>query len=99
MRIIAVAAQTFRWPIASDGAARGRTERAAVVIEVRTERGAVGLGEAAPLPGMSRDTVADAARAAGLLATRVPFEIGDPDAALALAQEISRAAAAAGAPA
>jgi o-succinylbenzoate synthase len=63
MRIAAIAARTVRWPIAGTGAARGRSERAAVLVEVATDRGAVGLGEAAPLPGLSRDTLDDAARA------------------------------------
>jgi L-alanine-DL-glutamate epimerase-like enolase superfamily enzyme len=85
VRIASVAAQTIRWPIASQGAARGRTERAAVVLEVRGDGGAVGLGEAAPLPGMSRDTIDDAERAAAALAARAPFEVADRDAALAIA--------------
>lgn len=63
MRIVAAAARTIRWPIAARGAARGRSERAAVIVEVRSERGAIGLGEAAPLAGMSSDTLEDAARA------------------------------------
>jgi o-succinylbenzoate synthase len=63
VRIAAIAARTVRWPIAGTGAARGRSERAAVVVEVRTDRGAIGLGEAAPLPGMSPDTLEDAEQA------------------------------------
>ena len=45
------------------GAARGRTERAAMIVAVRDATGATGLGEAAPLPGMSIDTLDDARRA------------------------------------
>lgn len=85
MRIVSIAARTIRWPIASGGAARGRTERAAVVIEVRTDRGVVGLGEAAPLPGMSRDTLADAEWLISAFAQRAPFELADREAAYALA--------------
>jgi len=48
MRIVAIAARTHRWPITGEGAARGRSERASVLLEVRTDRNAIGLGEAAP---------------------------------------------------
>ena len=92
MRIVSIAARTIRWSIASHGAARGRTERAAVVIEVRTDRGVVGLGEAAPLPGMSPDTLADAERAAAAFAQRAPFELDDREAAYALAAAIANLA-------
>jgi L-alanine-DL-glutamate epimerase-like enolase superfamily enzyme len=63
VRITSVAARTLRWPIASEGAARGRAERAAVIVELRCANGVLGLGEAAPLPGLSRDTLDDAERA------------------------------------
>lgn len=85
MRITSIAARTIRWSIASRGAARGRTERAAVVIEVRSDRGVVGLGEAAPLPGMSPDTLDDAERAIAAFAERAPFELADRETACALA--------------
>ena len=75
MRIASIAAQTLRWPIAGTGAARGRSERAAVFLEVRTERGAIGLGEAAPLPGMSLDTLEQAERAIAAFAALAPFEL------------------------
>lgn len=78
MRIASIAAQTVRWPIAGTGAARGHSERAAVIVEVRGERGAIGLGEAAPLPGMSLDTLAEAERAIARFAGLPPFEIAAP---------------------
>jgi o-succinylbenzoate synthase len=81
MRIAAIAARTVRWPIAGTGAARGRSERAAVLVEVRTDRGAIGLGEAAPLPGLSPDTLDDAARAIASFARLAGTALDDRDAA------------------
>ena len=81
MRIVAIAARTVRWPIAGQGAARGRSERAAVLLEVRSDGGAIGLGEAAPLPGMSRDTLEQAEAALAAFAKLVPFELAVRDAA------------------
>ena len=81
MRIVALAAETVRWPIAGTGAARGRSERAAVLVELRSAAGAIGLGEAAPLPGTSPDTLADAEDAIARFAGLVPFEVVDRDAA------------------
>jgi len=75
MRIAAIAAHVVRWPIAGTGAARGRSERAAVLLEVRSDRGTIGLGEAAPLPGMSSDTLAQAEAAIAELARLAPFEL------------------------
>jgi o-succinylbenzoate---CoA ligase len=63
VRVIGVEHRVLTWPIANVGAARGRSSRTAIVLAVRTARGAIGLGEAAPLPGLSRDTLADAVRA------------------------------------
>jgi L-alanine-DL-glutamate epimerase-like enolase superfamily enzyme len=94
MRIVSVAARTIRWSIASRGAARGRSERSALVIEVRTDRGAIGLGEAAPLPGMSRDTLADAERAVAALAARTPYDVPDREAASRIAATTTAAPAA-----
>jgi o-succinylbenzoate synthase len=81
MRITAVAARTVRWPIAGTGAARGRSERIAVLVEVRGDRGAIGLGEAAPLPGMSPDTLADAEQAIAAFARLAGAELADREAA------------------
>lgn len=94
MRIVSIAARTIRWSIVSRGAARGRTERAAVVIEARTDRGVVGLGEAAPLPGLSPDTLDDAERAIAAFARRAPFELADREAAVAVAVAASAGASA-----
>jgi o-succinylbenzoate synthase len=81
MRIAAIVARTVRWPIAGTGAARGRSERAAVLVEVRTDRGAIGLGEAAPLPGMSRDTLDDAERAIAAFGRLTGTALADREAA------------------
>lgn len=75
MRIVAIAARTVRWSIAGTGAARGRGARAAVLVEVRGDRGELGVGEAAPLPGFSRDGIADVERE--IAALPVPFEIAN----------------------
>jgi O-succinylbenzoic acid--CoA ligase len=77
MRVVAIALRVVTWPIDGSGAARGSTQRIAIVVEVRSETGAIGLGEAAPLPGLSRETVEDARRALEELAQRVPFELDD----------------------
>jgi len=91
MRILSLTARTVRWPIAGTGAARGRGERAAVIVEARSERGAIGLGEAAPLPGMSLDTLADAEHAIAALARRVPFTLHDRALGADLAAQIAAA--------
>ncbi|CAN5792823.1 o-succinylbenzoate synthase [soil metagenome] len=77
MNIAAARTRTVRWPIASTGAARGRTERAAILVEVTTDDGHTGIGEAAPLPGMSQDTLAAATAGVAALAARAPFSIED----------------------
>jgi o-succinylbenzoate synthase len=61
--------------IGGEGAARGRSERAAVLLEVRGEGGAIGLGEAAPLPGMSIDTLDQTERAIAAFCATAPFEL------------------------
>ncbi len=77
MNIAAVRTRTVRWSIAATGAARGRTERAAILVEVTTDEGHIGVGEAAPLPGTSRDTLAAATAGVAALAARAPFSIED----------------------
>ncbi|HUJ62227.1 MAG TPA: enolase C-terminal domain-like protein [Kofleriaceae bacterium] len=67
--IAEVAWREVRWPIAPRGAARELRERRAVIVAVKDATGAIGLGEAAPLPGLSRDTIADAVAAMRALAT------------------------------
>ncbi len=61
MRLARAAIRSQTFALDGRGAARGLTERAAIVLEVVTEDGITGAGEAAPLPGMSIDTI-DAAR-------------------------------------
>ncbi len=90
MRILSLTARTVRWSIAGLGAARGRTERAAVIVEARSERGAIGLGEASPLPGTSLDTVADAEHAIAAAARRLPFALDDHAAGDDLAAQIAQ---------
>lgn len=75
LHIAAVRTRTVRWPIAGAGAARGRTERAAVLVEVCTTDGHVGVGEAAPIPGTSIETLAGATAGVAALAARAPFSI------------------------
>jgi O-succinylbenzoate synthase len=95
MTIVAVDHRTVRWPIEARGAARGVwRERAAVVVIVRDDTGAVGVGEAAPLPGVSTDELADAERAAQALAALVPFELDTAVHATAIADTLTRAPAA-----
>ncbi len=81
MIVVAIATRVVRWPIAAGGAARDRTERAAVILEVRTADGRIGRGEAAPLPGFSRDTLADAARALAGFAATAPFPLASGEVA------------------
>lgn len=90
MRITGVRWRTERWPIAGGGAARGHTERTAIVVEVTTATGEIALGEAAPLPGMSADTLAAASADIAAFAARPPFEIAPTVAAItALAADTS----------
>ena len=92
--IVGVAHSTVRWPIEPRGAARGVwSERTAVIVGVRSER-ATGLGEAAPLPGMSIDRIADAEAAFIDLAACVPIVIESTAHASAVADRITAAPAA-----
>lgn len=75
LHIASVRTRTVRWPIAGTGAARGRTERAAILVEVTTVDGHVGVGEAAPLPGTSIDSLAAATAGVAALAARAPLTI------------------------
>ena len=67
-----VATRRVRWQLPATGAALGGDwrEREAVIVAIEAD-GATGLGEAAPLPGMSRDTIDEAERALAC------FEAGD----------------------
>jgi O-succinylbenzoate synthase len=100
MQITGVDTRVVRWPIESRGAARGQwTDRVALVVAVRTDDGATGLGEAAPLPGMSIDTIADAALAAAELAGRLPLGLDSPAHATGIADRVIIARSPDGAPA
>jgi o-succinylbenzoate synthase len=94
MRILAVEHRAASWPIPSGGAARGRSARTAVIVAVRDESGATGLGEAAPLPGMSIDHIEDALHACEELAARVPISVDTPGHASAVADRVTPAPAA-----
>src|SRR5262245_47573499 len=94
MKIVAIDHRIVRWPIEPHGAARGRSERTALILAVRDDAGATGLGEAAPLPGMSIDHIDDALRACEALAARVPLTLEVPSHATALADRITPAPAA-----
>ena len=91
MRILELATLRASRAIAPNGPARGRTERDAVIVAMRADGGATGLGEAAPLPGMSRETIEDAARSLRAFAT--PLAVETPQAALAIAENIGSPAA------
>jgi o-succinylbenzoate synthase len=95
MRLEAVDCRELRWPIVPRGSARGAgTERAALIIAVRSTGGTTGLGEAAPLPGFSVDSLLDARHAAAELAARMPLELSTPGHASAIADRITPAPAA-----
>ena len=88
MNIVAADGRRVKWQMPVRGAARGGgwSEREALVIGVRSEDGATGLGEAAPLPGMSVDSLADAERALADLRARLPIAVAAPG---AVAREIA----------
>ena len=88
--IYAGATRRVRWPIEPRGAARERAVREAVIVELHASDGRSGLGEAAPLPGVSRDTLEDAEAAFAELAARLPLSC---DAALAFAATLAAPAA------
>ena len=93
--IVGIASHRVRWPIATRGAARGAwSEREAIVLAVSGDGGETGLGEAAPLPGMSIDTLDDAQRAIDELATRVPIALETPAHATGIADRVTGAPAA-----
>jgi o-succinylbenzoate synthase len=95
MRIESVRARSFAWPLDGRGAARGRRERSVIVVEVRDEDGAIGLGEAAPLPELAEDSLDRARAAIAQLAARVPFAIETAADAFALALQVAPTSASA----
>lgn len=90
MRIVGVAQRTLTWPLVPRGAARGKwTERTTVILGVRSEDRGTGLGEAAPLPEMSIDTVADAVATFGDLDAGIPLTIDSPTDAAVIAARLA----------
>jgi len=65
-----------------------------VVIAVRGAQGVTGLGEAAPLPGFSKDTLADAKAAVTELGLRIPLDLTTPGSAGRIASRVTTAPAA-----
>ena len=57
--MITVETKVVRWAIEPRGAARGRTERVSMLLKLWDEQHGLGFGEAAPLPGMSPETIED----------------------------------------
>jgi L-alanine-DL-glutamate epimerase-like enolase superfamily enzyme/acyl-coenzyme A synthetase/AMP-(fatty) acid ligase len=82
MNLVALDTRLVTWPLDGSGAARGRRERSALLVEIRTLTGAIGLGEAAPLPGISVDTLDDAGRSIGALRSMMPLDLVDDPTAL-----------------
>lgn len=68
-------ASVTTWTMAPGGAARGRSERSALIVELVTATGERFRGEAAPLPGMSRDSLDDARRVVRAFAQFLPFGV------------------------
>ena len=84
MNLVAIDTRLVSWPLDGSGAARGRRERAALLVEVRTLAGAIGLGEAAPLASMSSDTLDDVGRSIGALRALMPLDLSDDPTALGM---------------
>jgi len=94
-KITAVQTRVVRWPIEPRGAARGAWhERTAFILGVRTADSGTGLGEAAPLPGMSVDTLDDVMCECTAFADQLPIEIAHPDDVLRVAKRFAASAAA-----
>lgn len=83
MQIVSARTRTERWSLDGTGAARGRTERISILLDVTTDDGHTGTGEAAPLPDLSIESL-DAARAALAVfvdaVTRAPIDFAPPGA-------------------
>ncbi len=73
---VGLRARVVRWPIAGTGAARGRAVRDAVIVELALPSGVTGFGEAAPLPGLSRDQLADVLDELAILGPRLDLDLG-----------------------
>jgi O-succinylbenzoate synthase len=69
------------------------TARESVAVAVRAASGEIGLGEAAPLPGMSRDTLADVDQSCARFARRIPLHVESPAQVTDLAASVDSPAA------
>ncbi len=82
--------RVVRWPFAAGAFGAGMVAngtRECVIVEARADDGAVGFGEAAPLPGRSRDTIADvvdALEALGRAASPSAEHVSSPAARFAI---------------
>lgn len=88
MRIVTASTRTAHWLLDGSGAARGRSERTAVFLDLTTDTGHTGTGEAAPLPGLSRDTLADAVAALEAFVAHIARSPSEPT--LELAAQFAR---------
>lgn len=91
--IVDLSLRELAWTLDGRGAARGRTERAGIVLEVRTAEGIVGRGEASPLPGMSAETLADARAELTKFVARGAFELVSEQTVFTLAETVAAPAA------
>src|SRR5690242_6767145 len=93
MRVTAITVRSVSWRLDGRGAARGREERSAMLVELRTAGGAIGVGEAGPLPGLSRDTIEDVRRELASFGTAAAFSIDTLGAIVAFTANIGSRAA------
>jgi o-succinylbenzoate synthase len=82
LRVVAAALGVAGGPLQArfDSAAGSWQERRSLLLVVRADAAAVGLGEASPLPGFSRETLADCAGALERLQAALPLVLPGRDA-------------------
>lgn len=79
MVIVELVAARRSWHLTPGGAVRPEwSARESLVVGVRAASDEIGLGEAAPLPGMSRDALADVERSCASFAGRIPVHVESP---------------------
>ncbi len=91
--IVDLSLRDLAWTLDGRGAARGRTERVGILLEVRTVDGLVGRGEASPLPGMSAETLEDTRAELTAFVARGPFELVSEQTVFTLAETVAAPAA------
>ena len=91
--IVDLSVRELTWSLDGRGAARGRTERAGLVLEVRTADGLVGRGEASPLPGMSPETLDEARAELAAFVARGRFALANEQTVFTLADTVASPAA------